>query len=274
MSNVAYDPIKDRLTALISGSRLRRKLFYFFLDLVFLRSWYVHRYLKKIASQMGREDNKEILDAGCGFGQYDSFMLKKIKNVRIKSVDIKEHYLSECRVYFKKQIQDKKICFENVDLHNLKYHEKFDLVLCVDVLEHIEDDDKVLKNFYNSLKKEGKLLVHSPVSDSAEVKKKANFSVDEHYRQGYSASEIKEKFFNSGLVPETLAYTYGTAGYFAWNIGVRVPLSFICRSNKIWFFLLFFYLPLIFPLFLILNLADFVFPVKRGKGILVVGKKE
>ena len=73
-----------------------RKLFYKALGLMFLREWYVKRKLKELK----QNNPKSILDAGCGFGQYSYFMAKKFSDAKIKSVDVKEDYIEDCRYFF------------------------------------------------------------------------------------------------------------------------------------------------------------------------------
>ena len=65
-----YDPIKDKLGSFFNGSIFMRKLFYRLLDLLLLRTWHIHREIKKWKKE--NPAKHEILDAGSGFGQYSS----------------------------------------------------------------------------------------------------------------------------------------------------------------------------------------------------------
>lgn len=38
----------------------------------------------------------------------------------------------------------------------------FDFIICLEVIEHIEDDKKALKNMFNLLKPSGKLIISTP----------------------------------------------------------------------------------------------------------------
>ncbi|MEX0994222.1 MAG: hypothetical protein WD599_01760, partial [Balneolaceae bacterium] len=77
MSKIAYDPIKDTFAGVIRRSRLLRRLFYFILDLFFLRGWHIRRRLKKAGRKLDEKGEWKLLDAGCGFGQYDRFILSR-----------------------------------------------------------------------------------------------------------------------------------------------------------------------------------------------------
>ena len=97
----------------------------------------------------------KILDAGCGDG-VNLNILTKVRGAEIYGVDYNPVRIKRAKVEFPQA----KI-FEG-DLTDLRIKDKFDIVLCSQVLEHIEDDDKVLKNLYNSMKDDGILIVGVP----------------------------------------------------------------------------------------------------------------
>ena len=70
-----------------------------------------------------------------------------------------------------------------------------------DVLEHIEDDITVFKNFYNSLKQGGYLLVNTPSAfggSDVHGDEEESF-VGEHARTGYSDNDLKTKLASVGF---------------------------------------------------------------------------
>lgn len=186
MSKIAYDPVKDRFAGIIRNSRWLRRLFYFFLDLFFLRSWHIRRILKNRGSQFDEKGEWKLLDAGCGFGQYDRFILSKFNNVNVHSVDVKEDYLEDNRHYFQDEIKKKRIQFYEADLLGFSSDIKFDFIICIDVLEHIENDVNVMKNLQKCLKDGGYFLMHSPSHYSEEDADEDDSFVGEHARPGYS----------------------------------------------------------------------------------------
>ena len=155
-----YDPIKNIFANTIRKLPFLRILFYKILDLMFLRSWYVRRALKGIRKQFGNSD-VSIYDAGSGFGQHTYFMSKKLVPCNIFSVDVKEDWIKDCRNFFQ-QKEIKNVSFGIEDLTSITHQNKFDLIVCVDVMEHIDEDQKVFKNFYSALKRGGYLLINSP----------------------------------------------------------------------------------------------------------------
>jgi len=49
-----------------------------------------------------------------------------------------------------------------IDITKMKYKNEFDVIICLSVLEHVYDFNSAIKNLYNSLKKDGTLLLYLP----------------------------------------------------------------------------------------------------------------
>ena len=92
-----------------------------------------------------------LLDAGSGFGQYSYFLSGLGKDNQIDAVDVKEEQIADCTEFFSK-IQRDNVTFAIADLTTFKKPETYDLILSVDVMEHILEDELVFQNFYHSLK--------------------------------------------------------------------------------------------------------------------------
>ncbi len=275
MSKIAYDPTKDKFAAWIRRSRFLRTLFFRILDLFFLRSWYVRSAMRR-TFRRGFSSRKswQILDAGSGFGQYDRFMLKAFPNARIHAIDIKDDYLDDCRYYFQKDIEAGRIQFRNADLVTDDLQaESYDLALCVDVLEHIEEDVKVMGNIKDALKPGGLFIMHSPSHYSEEDAGDEDFFVDEHARAGYSKEELGEKLEKAGLEPVSLHYSYGKWGHRAWVILIKIPMLWFTRFGM--------YTLLWLPFYYLLTLLPGVFMMwldcrknnERGTGILGISRR-
>lgn len=271
MSRIAYDPVKDKFSAIIRNSRLLRRLFYFLLDLFFLRSWHIRRLIKKYGSKLDQSGEWKLLDAGSGFGQYDRFILSEFKNVEVLSVDVKVDYLADCRNYFRKEIKKNRIEFSEGDLLNFETGQKYEMVICIDVLEHIEEDVRVMKNLSSSLKQGGVLLVHSPSHYSEEDADEDESFVDEHARPGYSKEELTEKLKNAGFGVEKVHYTYGFWGHKAWILSVKWPMLWFNKLGLFAALPLMIYYPVILPFVLLMNYADLYTGNRKGNGIYAVG---
>ena len=273
MSRIAYDPVKDKFSKIISNSCLLRRVFYFLLDLFFLRSWHLRRLIRKYGRAQDQKGEWSLLDAGSGFGQYDRFILSSFKNVEVLSVDVKKDYLADCRNYFSNQISNGRIEFREADLLNFEPDRRFDLAICIDVLEHIEEDVRVMQNLNKSLKQGGVLLIHSPSHYSEEDADEDESFVDEHARAGYSKEEISEKLVRAGFDVETVHYTYGFWGHKAWILSVKWPMLWFNKLSLLAALPLIFYYPLILPFTLLMNTADLFTKNQKGNGIYAVGRK-
>lgn len=269
-----YDPIKDRLGRVFSRHPALQKAFYALLHVVFLRSWYVRRELERIWKQWPVTRNVRVLDAGTGFGQYAYYMARNHSNADVLAVDVKYDYLENARRFADRTPERDRIRFERDDLTRLQAEGPFDLILSVDVMEHIEDDRSVFRNFARVLAPGGFVIVNTPsnlggsdVHDEGE----AGF-IEEHVRAGYDVEELHAKLREAGLEPIRTRYTYGTQGSRAWKILVKWPLQMLAQSRAAYAFLPFYY-AVALPLGAGLNALDLHGENATGTGLLVTARK-
>lgn len=273
MSKIEYDPVKDKFARIVRKSKLLRRIFYVILDLIFLRSWHIRRVIKKKGTKLEKQGPWLLLDAGSGFGQYDRFILNTFSNVKVHSVDVKEDYIGDNRHYFKNDTDRERIRFYTADLLSFESDVKFDLVICIDVLEHIEEDHLVIKNLSRCMKQDGIFVMHSPSHYSEEDADEDDTFVGEHARPGYSKEEIDKKLMEADLHPQKIHYTYGSAGHTAWVLSVKWPMLWFNKIGLFALLPLLIYYPLVLPLCLVLNAADLFTENERGNGIYAVAKK-
>jgi len=268
-----YDPIKNIFANTIRKFPSLRILFYKILDLMFLRSWFVRRELKNIRRHFG-ELNINIYDAGSGFGQYTYFMSKKLAPCNIFSVDVKEDWIKDCRNFFQ-QREINNVSFAIEDLTSINHQNKFDLIVCVDVMEHIVEDQKVFRNFYSSLKEGGYLLINSPsIYGGSDVHQDEEESfIGEHARDGYSKEDLEVKLHPLGFATHKCRYTYGFWGDKAWRLGIKYPMLLLSIS-KVFLVILPLYYLVTFPFTLVMMNLDFTTDSKTGSGINFIAKKE
>ncbi len=268
-----YDPIKQFLSKLFDRHAFTRKLFYFLLDVLLLRSWYVGKALKKYRFSRKGDQKLHVLDAGSGLGQYSWRMARKCPSWQITAVDIKKDEVASCNAFFKQQ-KINNVSFMTANLVDYVHPNRFDLILSVDVMEHIEEDRQVFKNFYESMKGDGMLLISTP-SDlgGSDVMEEGDRSfIEEHVRDGYSAEDIRSKLFDAGFNEVTIKYTYGKPGSLAWRISMKYPVLMLGKSRAFLFLLPFYYLA-VMPFALLLNLWDVKKTHNKGTGLLVQTRK-
>ncbi len=209
---------------------------------------------------------KKILDAGCGPGVFTFEISKRLPQSQVVGIDI-EKELVDKNTRIAARVGLKNCSFELKDIDRLGINQKYDLVLCVDNLEHIADDRRALKNFYCALCQGGDLLVHVPAYTRRWLffGWAVNFDVDGHMRPGYTLKEIKEKIEFVGFKIQEIHYTYG------WLETVTNNISYLITKarmrNK-------FFYALVFPF---LNMVSFLgrnSKPRKGAGVLVLARKE
>lgn len=267
-----YDPIKNIFASIIKKFPVVRILFYEILDIMFLRSWYVRRELKKLRKNFGSK-KLSIYDAGSGYGQYSYFMSKHLQPCEIFSVDVKEDWIKDSKEFFTSQ-KIKSVNFGIEDLTQINHTNRFDLIVCVDVMEHILDDVKVFKNYYNALKKEGYLLINTPsIYGGSDVHEDEDESfIGEHARDGYSKEDLESKLHPLGFSTHQSIYTYGFWGDKAWRLGIKYPIMMVNISRLLLLVLPLYYL-ITFPFTFLMMLIDFNLNNKVGSGINFIAKK-
>jgi len=118
-------------------------------------------YLTELEKSGVHLKDKKILDIGCATG--NSVEILK-KNNRIYGVDISNHAIDECKRRFPK-IKDHFQCID-INLSIPKFKTKFDLILLLDVIEHLENFEFLRKIITSYLTKDGVLIITTPNANS------------------------------------------------------------------------------------------------------------
>jgi SAM-dependent methyltransferase len=267
-----YEPLKRSLGRFFSGPLFMRKFLYFILDLLLLRTWHVNKALRKIRKEL--PDQANILDAGSGFGQYEWRMGRMNKHWKIKAVDIDKEHVEDCTLFFGKAGMSERVSFSVADLTTFSDPESYDLILSVDVMEHIREDETVFHNFHKSLNNNGILLISTPSDKggSGVHGDEDKSFIGEHVRNGYSIQEITGKLAASGFNSIEALFTYGKPGNISWHLLMKYPVRMI-NASKLFLILLPFYYAVVFPVSMILNIFDLRLTHKKGTGLLVRARK-
>jgi len=267
-----YDPIKRNLGNVFNKNPFLRKLFYRLLDLLLLRTWHIKKAIR--SWKKGHRGTTYILDAGSGFGQYSYYLSNQSKKWKITGVDVKTEQIEDCNQFFNQIGKSEQVTFEYADLTKYNKPGYFDLILSVDVMEHILEDVDVFKNFYTSLKEGGMVLISTPSDQGgSDVHEHDDHSfVEEHVRDGYGLQEIEEKLKKAGFSKTESAYSYGTPGKISWRLSMKWPILML-NTSKLFFIILPFYYILTFPFTYILNWLDVCSKHKTGTGLIVKAYK-
>lgn len=144
---------------------------------------------KPIVSEfIGSNFHQYALDAGCGRGLYTRILLKRAS--KVAALDYSADHIDA--------LQRRLGHLPQLSLHigsadHLPFEEaQFDLVVHCEVLEHIEDDQKVLSEIFRVLQPGGRLIISVPVPP-------APFHDAEHVREGYTLDQISQLLRDSGF---------------------------------------------------------------------------
>src|SRR3989344_3953888 len=201
-----------------------------------------------------------ILDAGSGNGDYAIHLVCELKGSSIIGVEINPEQVKYAD-YKLHQANVSNVSFMEGDITKNLDRNRFDLIYSVDVMEHIQDDMGVFKNFYNALKPNGILILHVP-------KKTQRFFLNflgiftrqsDHVREGYDEDEIREIIKNIGFEIHIAKNTFGMCASFIWEI-MQLLNHLGPIGNAIW--------KLLFPLLKPVVDREFKWPQKYGNGLL------
>ena len=139
-----------------------------------------------IFSLMGGLSFKDVLDAGCGTG----ILLQQISEAFPGTHLTGSEYASHGLEFAKQRLPDAE--FHVLDLSLKVLPRKFDLVTCIDVLEHIPDDRAALKNLREMTGDH--LILSVPLGKlfQAEVDRMGHV-------HGYTRAELESKLHEAGF---------------------------------------------------------------------------
>jgi SAM-dependent methyltransferase len=265
---VKYDPVKRQLGVVFNRSPFLRKTFYGLLDLLLLRAWHIQRELRLWARNK-RVRTLEIYDAGAGFGQYSYWLSGLSDRWSITAIDVKEEQVADCNAFFQ-SIGRPQVKFLVGDVTKFQRPGTFELVVCVDVMEHIVEDEAALRCYSTSLKPGGMLIISTPSDQGgSDVHEEGEGSfIEEHVRDGYNIDDIRAKCLRNGFSRVEARYSYGTPGKISWRLSMKWPLLML-NTSKLFFVILPFYYMAAYPAAFLLNMTDVRMRHSTGTGLIV-----
>ena len=199
---------------------------------------------------------KRVLEVGSGIGNITKFLLDRDLVI---ATDMDPKYLALLENTFGKY---RKFMIENLDISGTEVERyrshHLDSVICFNVLEHVEQDEKALKNIFNFLELRGRLLLLVPSHPWLYG------SLDQHlgHHRRYGKKELKNKLETAGFKVIFLKY-FNRIGILGWFLNSR-----IIRRKRLPSLQLRIY-NLLVPMF---KLERF-FPLPFGTSLLAVAEK-
>lgn len=185
-------------------------------------------FLKYLNSFVKKIHDKKILDIGCGNGDHTVVFCKN-KN-KVTGLDVVDLRFEEYKKNFKFVKSSGRILpFKN---------NSFDIVISLDVIEHVKNDDFFVEEIYRVLKKDGRILIATPNKNRLSnillklmgkpikypylIGKSKNLGNMIHIRE-YLESELYDLFQKHNFKKIKIKkFWFGLRGFL--NIGVEQPL--------------------------------------------------
>ena len=220
-------------------------------------------YFKKIlADNLLNKNLKRILDSGCGIGAYTFLLGKTFPKAMITGGDIDKYKLKSCQT-MAKELGLKNVEFDYLNITKINNKENYyDLVVNIDVLEHIGNYELALRNFFRVLHRNGYLYIHVPQPNQKRIFNSfKKWHHEDHIREGITRKDLENLLEKLGFKIIVAQETFGLFGKFAWEI------NHLLLSNN------FILAGIIFPLLYPLGILDTFCKNKGGLGIAVLVQK-
>ena len=163
---------------------------------------------------------RHVLDAGSGNGRTSIHLARSHPGLRFRGIDIDPAQVAAAREAAT-GLGLRNVEYSVADLTEPVGDSEFDLIYNIDVLEHIEDDRRVLSHFVQAMRPGGWLVLHTPLSPQRHFMKRFDLSAcvnPLHVREGYRHGELEEKLEGAGLEVKKRVYTHGRCGTLAWEL--------------------------------------------------------
>jgi len=181
---------------------------------------------------------KKILEVGCSIGNITRLLLNK--NTHVTGIDVVPQAIRIIKKNFSRE-NDKN--WKNFDAHVMDASDsailrlakgrdgEFDTVVCMNVLEHIQKDQKALDNFYELLMTGGKLVLIVPAHQFlyGSVDKS-----DHHFRR-YTKSSLRPKISKSGFRMIKMHYI-NLPGMLGWYVNGKILKKKMVDSSMLGFY--------------------------------------
>lgn len=153
--------------------------------------------------------DKTILDAGCGAGTVSLYLASQGAN--ITGIDISRKAIESCKKSAKTLKLTDKTKFICNTIEKVKFRQKFDAIICSEVIEHIARDKAFLKIIHRLLKKNGILILSTPSINAPlyKIGLAQNFDKRVGHLRRYSRQQISNLIKKSGFIIEEVKLTEG-----------------------------------------------------------------
>lgn len=175
----------------------------------------------------------EILDIGCGSGTLSLYLASK--GNKVKGIDVSKKAIKSCKQSAKNLGLTQNTNFIIGDFLKINIKEKFDLIICNEVLEHIKKDDSAISKIAKLLKNNGILILSVPSIEAPLYRlglaKKFDKRVG-HLRR-YTFGKINKLIEKKKLKIINMQKTEGIIRNFIFSFKINIPIIKLANRTKI-----------------------------------------
>jgi SAM-dependent methyltransferase len=220
-------------------------------------------YFKHYALRFFPSGAGSILDAGTGRASYARVVAKRFPEASVTGIDILPTSQWNTPV-------PTNLVFKQGDLTKLNEENSRDIIISIDVLEHIQHNEEVLKRFYRALRLGGVLYLAVPC-ESTEMhlfpqkwfSRFHEWEEHEHIGEQRTLTELTALVDNIGFSVLLRRSTFTLWGMLAWE--VETLLSYGGRFARMANVLL-------MPLYKALGILDVYLPIGTGNNLIIAQK--
>jgi len=188
-----------------------------------------HNYNKWLIQKIAPWVKGRILEVGCGIGNLTSLIPKQDLLV---SIDVSNTYIEDMKKKYCNIRNFQVFKHDIVEGKNSKLRKfRFRTVICSNVLEHIQKEDKALKNLLQILESGGRLILLVPALKSLFVT--LDVSLGHHRR--YAKRELKQRLEKNGFVVEKCLYL-NLLGIVGWFLNGKIFKRQMLSANQVFFY--------------------------------------
>ncbi len=152
-----------------------------------------------LKNQINNKKKFELLDIGCGAGTI-SLLLASWGN-KVEGIDISSVAIDSCKKSATLLNLEKYTNFKQLDFKDYKENKKFDCILFLEVIEHLENDKKALRKIFDLIRPSGKLIISAPSKNAPlyRLGYARNFDKRVGHLRRYTLEELQGKLEDAGF---------------------------------------------------------------------------
>lgn len=225
-----------------------------------VRANYLERALRN------QDQVEKIFEAGCARGQTSFWLSRRFPGSKIKSIDIDPELITHCRKVAR-SCGAGTIDFSVADLCDYQPEDSVDLVVCVDVLEHIEDWRTAVERLVGQLRAGGRLLIHTPQAGQFQDPRFGLRKMQKGLQAGHHEHEHDGFVGTDFAILDDLGLEYRVTNTFGkWVMSLHTFFEMYRNHSRLWWILF-------TPFLLLLSRIESLAPVTHGGGLLISAHK-